>query len=101
MPNPNPQNQFEPGKSGNPKGRPKRAWTWSKLLEEAVEEVAKDGKSLKYHMARAMVKEILKGNVQAFNAVSNRMDGMPQQDITSAGEKIEAPIVFIPEEKDS
>lgn len=30
----------------------------------------------------------------------NRMDGMPQQDVTSGGEPIKTPTVFIPQEKD-
>ena len=33
MANPNPLNQFKPGQTGNPKGRPKREWNWSGLIK--------------------------------------------------------------------
>lgn len=91
-----PNGQFGPGNNANPKGRPHKDWSWAGQLQEAVEEAMKDGKPLKYHMARAMVKEVLKGNVQAFNAIMNRMDGMPEQatDITSKGEKIQPMVIM-------
>lgn len=63
----------------NRNGRPPREWTWKQQLEDAVDEAMKDGKPIKYHMARAMVREVLKGNVQAFNAIMDRMDGKALQ----------------------
>jgi len=92
-----PNGQFGAGNNANPTGRPPKEWTWKQQLAEAVEEAFKDGKPAKYHMARAMVKEVLTGNVQAFNAITNRMDGMPLQatDITSQGEKLQAPLVVM------
>lgn len=100
MPHRAPSTAFKPGQSGNPKGRPKRDWTWAGELQKAAEE-AINGVSIKEAMAKSMVKESLKGNVQAFNAIVNRMDGMPQQDITSAGEAIQGPTVFIPIEDEN
>lgn len=88
---------FKPGQTGNPNGRPKEEWTWSGVLRDAVEEMAKDGQPIKKHVATAILRETLKGNVQAFNAIANRMDGMPAQqtDITSKGEKLEAPHITL------
>ena len=87
---------FKPGQTGNPKGRPKADWTWSGELRKAAEEV-QNGISIKEAVAKSMIRESLKGNVQAFNAIANRMDGMPPQqtDITSAGEKLEAPHITL------
>jgi len=70
---------FKPGQSGNRKGAPKKEWTWSSELKKAVEEKAKDGKPIKYHVSRSLVNQALKGNVNALREMMNRMDGMPKQ----------------------
>lgn len=92
---------FKPGQSGNPKGAPKKDWTWASVLKEAVEEEAKTGRPVKELMAKSMVREVMKGNVNAFNAVVNRMDGMPSQktDITSDGEAIGV-VIYRPKRPD-
>lgn len=79
MANPNPVRKFKKGQSGNPKGAPKREWTWAGVLADAVEEMAKDGKPMKVHIARSLLAEALKGNVLAQKELMNRMDGMPAQ----------------------
>ena len=76
--------KFVKGQSGNPKGAPKRDWTWSGELAKAAEEVV-NGTSIKEAMAKSMIKESLKGNVNAFNAIANRMDGMPEQPVKHDG----------------
>lgn len=82
--------QFKPGKSGNPNGRPKRDWTWSGLLEEAMEETDETGEPYKKIIARKLRALGIKGDTTAIKDLMNRMDGMPQQstDVTSKGEKI-------------
>lgn len=80
MANPNPVHKFVKGESGNPKGRPKRDWTWSGVLENAVERINEDsGKSVKEEVADSLVREALKGNILAQKELMNRMDGMPSQ----------------------
>lgn len=71
---------WKPGQSGNPKGAPKRTWTWAGELEKAVQELDKNGTPLKEHIAKALVRETLKGNMVAAKELMNRMDGMPKQD---------------------
>jgi hypothetical protein len=95
---------FIKGKSGNPGGRPKRSWTWAGELEKALAEQAKDnnGKSLgdfKTLVAKSVVSQAIRGNVLAIKEIMNRMDGMPSQDITSEGERITGPIIYIPVKK--
>lgn len=70
---------FKPGQSGNPSGRPKKDWTWAGELQKAVEEVGKDGKDIKFHVVRSLLREALKGNINAQKELMNRMDGMPNQ----------------------
>ena len=90
----NPENYFKPGVSGNPKGAPKRNWTWAGVYQKAVEESEADGKPVKHHIAKALVKEAKKGNILAVKELANRMDGMPMQptDLTTKGEKFPTPI---------
>lgn len=97
--NSKPVASYKPGQSGNPNGRPKRDWTWSGVLEKAVQEEL-NGVALKDAVAKSLIKEALKGNVIAAKELMNRMDGMPQQDVTSGGKAIKGPTVFIPKETD-
>ncbi len=91
MSNPNPQNQFKKGQSGNPKGAPKRDWTWSNLLHGAAEEMGKTGEPMKTIIAQRLVLEAGRGNMQAVKQLMDRMDGSPQafNDLTSGGEKLD------------
>ena len=91
---------FKKGQSGNPGGRPKRDWTWSGELQKAVEEMAKDGQAIKFKVVRSLLAEALKGNINAQRELMNRMDGMPQQDVTSGGESIQSVIVYKPEKNE-
>lgn len=90
---------WKKGQSGNPKGAPKRAWTWAGELQKAVEKAAADGRPIKEIIANSLLKEALKGNVAAHKAIMDRMDGMPQQDVVSAGEKIEPLKIIVVEDK--
>ena len=72
-------------KSGNPKGAPKKAWTWATLLNEAVEEANQTGEAVKKIVARSLIREALRGNVQAIKTIMERMDGLPQQDVRHEG----------------
>jgi len=67
--------QFKPGQSGNPGGRPKSAPV-TNLLREILEK--DDGKEA-IRLAKAIIKEAAKGNVKAFEAIVNRVEGPPQR----------------------
>lgn len=94
---PNPTTQFQPGQSGNPKGRPLRpsAQVIYKLLEEtkledlprAMQQTLKQkygGKSLKEALALSMMDKILSEgpvSVSAYNAVYDRLEGKANQTV--------------------
>ncbi|MCP3681660.1 MAG: hypothetical protein GY861_03125 [bacterium] len=92
MSNPNPvSTSWKPGQSGNPKGRPKKEWTWASLVREAMDEEDETGQPVKKGVSRALAIKALTGDVQAIREIGNRIDGMPPQstDLTSGGDKIE------------
>jgi len=91
------QTSFKKGQIANPKGRPKREWTWSGLLEEYAEKKDENGKG---KMKEAVVKKVMelakRGDMTAVKEVFNRMDGMPKQsaDITTDGKEIKGVVVL-------
>lgn len=82
---------FVKGQSGNPGGRPKREWTWSGLLADAVEEelTTKDGvkDNAKSFITKRLVRMAIDGDIQAQKEIMNRMDGMPKQSIEHSGDE--------------
>lgn len=79
--------QFLPGVSGNSAGKPKGTkhfnTIFNEILKENIELKQKNGVIIKMPlgkaMAQAMARKALAGNVQAFEAVADRMDGKPAQ----------------------
>lgn len=67
----------------NRNGRPKRGWAWNELIEDAVNETAKnaEGKELaiKQIVVKRLVKMAAEGDMTAIREIINRMDGMPVQ----------------------
>lgn len=83
--NPNPLNQFEKGRSGNPKGRPPKEWTMTGLYKEAGEEETETGEPRKKIVARKLWEKAQKGDVLAIKELGNRIDGMPKQSMDWQG----------------
>lgn len=88
---------FKKGQSGNPSGRPPAAWTMKGLIIESLEEADETGEPYKKLIARKLRTLALKGDMIAIKEVNNRLDGMPQQDVTSGGEAIGSVMVYKPE----
>ncbi len=71
---------FVKGVSGNPGGRPKKEWTWAKLLEKVGDSRdKKTGKKFKKLVSQTLWKECVRGNIPAIKELFNRMEGMPKQ----------------------
>ena len=72
---------YKPGQSGNLKGRPKDAWTWSGLIREAMEKNNLDGEPFRLAVANALLDKAANGDVLAIKEIGNRIDGMPKQSV--------------------
>jgi len=79
------ENQFQKGISGNPSGRPKGALGIKGMIKKLWEAECKDkdgndsteGKEI----SKAIIKKAKSGDVSAFKALSERMEGMPKQEM--------------------
>ncbi len=71
---------FQPGQSGNPKGRPKGV-TLSDALRRMLAEAAPGRSEQTYAeaIARALCKQAAKGNVLAAREIADRTEGKPKQ----------------------
>lgn len=82
---------IKPGTVLNPKGKPKGTKHFSTLLMELMKEeiqVRKNKNSKKTEpmridraMSLAIAKKAIEGDVAAFNAITNRTDGLPMQSV--------------------
>lgn len=78
------KHQFKPGKSGNPKGRPKLVQDFTTDFQDELEQIINiqvDGKSKPITKQRALIKRLiansLNGNVSAIKLVTMIMSKMP------------------------
>lgn len=72
--------RWQPGQSGNPKGRPKGV-TLSDALRKMLAEAApgKTEQTYAEAIARALCKQAAKGNVLAAREIADRTEGKPKQ----------------------
>lgn len=73
---------FMPGKSGNPKGRPRTKGLLN-ALRAKVAETADDGRTIEANLVDALITEALKGNsrLAAIQTVFDRLEGRPKQQV--------------------
>ena len=66
---------FTKGKSGNPKGRPRRGASLAEELRRLLTHKTEDGVPGRRALAAALIKEALGGNIVAIKEVYDRLDG--------------------------
>jgi hypothetical protein len=72
--------RFQPGQSGNPSGRPKSPFTdAARRLAEQIVKADAEKRTFADLAVRGMYNEAIKGNVQAFSALADRLEGKPMQ----------------------
>ncbi len=95
-PNPSPKNQWKPGQSGNPNGRPPKNVALSDILKElgleSIEDIeTKDKKTRNELLAKVMWKKALKGDMLAINTVLERKDGKLKEHIVTEDITVHVP----------
>jgi len=95
---------FEPGKSGNPNGRPKKSEAMTDILRgelDTLDLTDDEGNELpaKQAIARKLISLAMGGDIPAMKYVYDRIDGRPKEsiDLEHSGELT---VVFEDAEKD-
>ena len=74
------EHRFQPGRSGNPSGRPK-GQSLTARLRRIIDREAKDGKDYGDLVMEVLVKAALKGDMKAMGYILDRVDGKLAQPI--------------------
>ncbi len=74
--------RFAPGESGNPNGRP-RVDSLTEALREQLAEIMPhaDERTTAEYLARALIRQALKGNVAALSLIADRTEGKAKQSL--------------------
>lgn len=81
---PNKETQFEEGKSGNPKGRPKGSRNLSSILKDMLDQDVEDeGQLVKFSDAivKRLIQKANKGDIKAIQEIFDRTEGKAKQEI--------------------
>ena len=77
--NPHPSNQWKPGQSGNPKGRPKKGETVTDAIRDKI------GPEL---LAEKLLELVEAGDLAAIKYATDRQDGRPIETVNSNVRKV-------------
>lgn len=75
---------FQPGQSGNPKGRPKGSRNLSAILKDMLDQdVEEDGQLVKFSDAivKRLIQKANKGDIKAIQEIFDRTEGKAKQEI--------------------
>ena len=92
-PNPSPETRFQPGRSGNPGGKPKGRSVTSRLrelLEEPSLAKGREGKVILDRIAEQIVRRCLKGDYRFVETLLDRTEGKVPVTINAPAVDLEA-----------
>jgi len=84
------------GAKANPNGRPPKDWTMTAMYKQAAEEADATGVPKYKIVARKLLELAQNGDMQAIKELGNRLDGMPQQNLTLSGDESKPLYVELP-----
>lgn len=89
MSNPSGAGGFKKGRSGNPKGRPKKGKALTDVLRRVLAEPVTDGKTKAEELADTLWKMAKAGDLDAVKYIYDRLDGKPTetQEVSGPGGK--------------
>ena len=87
---PSSDTQFKPGQSGNPKGRPKKAFCIPDILRKISNEEGAGQASKLETIMRVVYRKAAEGDLQACSFIADRMEGKARQFIDMSTTNIEA-----------
>ena len=80
---------WQPGESGNPAGRPRKAYSLTQMLREYGERVdVEGGPTRAQQLAEVMWKAALKGDRDIAKYIIDRMDGKPKERLEMAEDRV-------------
>ena len=83
------ETRFEPGRSGNPKGKPRGTLSLKSLLKRELEKEVKNGEN-PVTVAQALMNDLVKyahkGNMKAMEMILDRIDGKILQEFNFQGD---------------
>ena len=72
---------FGPNNVANPQGRPKKNWTMTDLIEDALEEADETGEAYKKIITRKLRSLAVRGELPAIKEIIDRVDGKAKESV--------------------
>lgn len=81
---------WEKGESGNPGGRPKKAYSITQMLRDAGEQVVNEetGETRAHRLARIMWEQAEGGDRQMAQYITDRQDGKPKERVEHSESRV-------------
>ena len=72
---------FKPGQSGNPRGAPKKEFTWRTAFYKAMDRGGDNGIGIARQIVDMMIAKAIAGDLKAIMLIMDRTEGKPRQSV--------------------